>query len=229
MQICSLIKLSLNDYPGKMACTLFTGGCNLRCPFCHNGPLVLDVPAPEVSSEEFFAFLQKRKGILDGVCISGGEPLLQPDIEEFIGKVKALGYSVKLDTNGTMPEKLIALCEKGLVDYVAMDIKNSKAKYGLTVGIDKFDTANIEKSVEYLLLGKVDYEFRTTLVAEFHTPQDIVDIGKWISGAKRYYMAVFRDGETVIQSGLHAPESADLQAFSAAVAPFVGEVHLRGI
>ncbi len=229
MQICSLIKLSLNDYPGKMACTLFTGGCNLRCPFCHNGPLVLDAPAPEVSEEEFFAFLHKRKGILDGVCISGGEPLLQPDIEAFIRNIKDLGYSVKLDTNGTLPDKLIALCEQGLIDYVAMDIKNSKEKYGLTVGIENFDTAKVEKSVDYLLSGKVDYEFRTTLVAEFHTPQDIVDIGKWISGAKHYYMAVFRDGETVIQSGLHAPESADLQAFAAAAAPFVGEVHLRGI
>ncbi len=229
MQICSLIKLSLNDYPGKMACTLFTGGCNLRCPFCHNGPLVLEEPIAEVAQEEFFAFLQKRKGILDGVCISGGEPLLQPDIEPFIRKIKALDYSVKLDTNGTMPDKLIALCEQELIDYVAMDIKNSKEKYALTVGVENFDIAKIEKSVDYLLSGKVEYEFRTTLVAEFHTPQDIVDIGKWISGAKRYYMAVFRDGETVIHSGLHAPKSADLQAFEAAVTPFVGEVHLRGI
>ena len=229
MQICSLIKLSLNDYPGKMACTLFTGGCNLRCPFCHNGPLVLSNPAPEVTEEEFFAFLKKRSGILDGVCISGGEPLLQPDIEAFIRKVKDLGYAVKLDTNGTLPDKLIALCEKGLVDYVAMDIKNSKEKYGLTVGIENFDTANVEKSVAYLLSGKVDYEFRTTVVAEFHTPQDIVDIGKWISGAKRCFLAMFRDGETVIQSGLHAPAEADLQAFSEAIAPFVEEVHLRGI
>ncbi len=229
MRICSLIKLSLNDYPGRMACTLFTSGCNMRCPFCHNGPLVLDNPAPEVCKEDFFAFLQKRKGILDGVCISGGEPLLQPDIEPFIRKIKALDYSVKLDTNGTMPDKLIALCEKGLVDYVAMDIKNSKEKYGLTVGIDGFDTTKVEQSVAYLLSDKVDYEFRTTLVAEFHTPQDIVDVGKWISGAKRYFMTPFRDGETVIQSGLHAPENTDLEAFSTLIAPFLKEVHFRGI
>ena len=229
MEICGLQKLSMVDYPGKIAATVFTGGCNLRCPFCHNGPLVLDNPAPEVTEEEFFAFLNKRSGILDGVCISGGEPLLQPDIEDFIRKIKDLGYAVKLDTNGTLPDKLIALCEKGLIDYVAMDVKNSKEKYGITVGIEKFNTANIEKSIAYLLSGKVDYEFRTTVVAEFHTPQDIVDIGKWISGAKRYYLAAFRDGETVIQSGLHAPADADLQAFSEAVAPFVGEVHLRGI
>ncbi len=229
MQICSLIKLSLNDYPGKMACTLFTGGCNLRCPFCHNGPLVLENPAPEVTEAEFFAFLDKRSGILDGVCISGGEPLLQPDIEDFIRKIKEKGFSVKLDTNGTLPDKLISLCEKGLVDYVAMDIKNSKAKYAMTVGLENFNTANVEKSAAYLLSGKVDYEFRTTLVAEFHTPQDIVDVGKWISGAKRYFMTPFRDGETVIESGLHAPAEADFTAFSAAAAPYVGEVHFRGI
>ena len=229
MQICSLIKLSLNDYPGKMACTLFTGGCNLRCPFCHNGPLVLENPAPEVTEEEFFAFLKKRSGILDGVCISGGEPLLQPDIEAFIRKVKDLGYAVKLDTNGTLPDKLIALCEAGLIDYVAMDIKNTKEKYAMTVGFESFNLTNVEKSVDYLLLGKVDYEFRTTLVREFHTPQDIVGIGQWISGAKRYFMTPFRDGETVIQSGLHAPENADLEAFSAAAAPWVDEVHFRGV
>lgn len=229
MQICSLIKLSLNDYPGKMACTLFTGGCNLRCPFCHNGPLVVGNPAPEVTEEEFFAFADKRSGILDGVCVSGGEPLLQPDIEKFIRKIKEKGFSVKLDTNGTLPDKLISLCEKGLVDYVAMDIKNSKEKYALTVGMEGFDTANVERSVEYLLSGKVDYEFRTTLVAEFHTPQDIVDVGKWISGAKRYYMTPFRDGETVIESGLHAPDEADFDAFSAAISPYVNEVHFRGI
>lgn len=190
---------------------------------------MLAQPAPEVSEEEFFAFLEKRSGILDGVCISGGEPLLQADIETFIRKIKEMGYSVKLDTNGTMPDKMIALCEKGLVDYVAMDIKNSKAKYGVTVGIDGFDTTKVEQSVAYLLSGKVDYEFRTTIVAEFHTPQDIVDIGNWISGAKRYFMTPFRDGETVIQSGLHAPESADLEAFSALISPFADEVHLRGI
>lgn len=229
MQICSLIKLSLNDYPGKMACTLFTGGCNLRCPFCHNGPLVTGNPVAEVTEAEFFAFLDKRSGLLDGVCISGGEPLLQPDIEDFICKIKEKGFSVKLDTNGTLPDKLISLCEKGLVDYVAMDIKNSKEKYGLTVGIEGFHTSNVERSVAYLLSGKVDYEFRTTLVAEFHTPQDIVDVGKWICGAKRYYMTPFRDGETVIESGLHAPDDADFTAFSAAISPYVGEVHFRGI
>ncbi len=151
MIINGLQKLTLLDYPGRTACTIFTSGCNFRCPFCHNAPLVL-TPAenPVIPEEEIFFFLNKRKGILDGVCITGGEPLLQNDIEKFTGKIKKLGYMVKLDTNGSNPERLASLIEKGIIDYVAMDIKNTKDKYGQTIGVDNFDITPIEKSVELL-------------------------------------------------------------------------------
>ena len=186
MRINGFQKLTLLDFPGHTACTVFTGGCNLRCPFCHNALLVTEADElEEYPEEEILAFLKKRQGILDGVAITGGEPLLQRDIRAFIEKVRALGYAVKLDTNGTFPKMLKELAEAGLLDYVAVDIKNSKERYAETTGIPRLDLSGIEETVRYLLEGHVPYEFRTTVVAEFHTPEDIRKIGEWIHGADR--------------------------------------------
>ena len=174
MQIHGFQKMTLLDFPGRVACTVFTGGCNLRCPFCHNALLVTKLTDTDIiPTESVFSYLEKRKGILDGVAITGGEPLLQPDIASFIRKIKNMGYAVKLDTNGAYPAKLRDLIEEGIVDYVAMDVKNSKEKYGETVGIPNFDVSKIEESIKFLMSGKVDFEFRTTVVKEFHTVEDI--------------------------------------------------------
>ena len=172
MKIHGLLKLTLLDYPTKTACTLFTAGCNFRCPFCHNGSLVLN-KAEEIPQDEIFAFLKKRQGLLDGVCITGGEPLLNPDISEFIKRVRELGYSVKLDTNGSFPDRLIELAENGLIDYVAMDIKSSPEGYSKAVGLKDFDVTPNDKSIKFLLTGKVDYEFRTTAVKGLHELSDV--------------------------------------------------------
>ena len=174
MKINGFQKLTLLDFPEKMACIVFTAGCNFRCPFCHNASLVTHIDDTLVyREEEIFEYLKKRKGLLEGVCISGGEPLLQPDMEEFIIKVKELGYLVKLDTNGSFPDKLISLVNKGLIDYVAMDIKNCKEKYPLTAGVSNLNIEDIEKSVTFLLGGTVDYEFRTTVATGLHEIEDI--------------------------------------------------------
>lgn len=201
MKIAGLQKLTLLDYPEKIACIVFTAGCNFRCPFCHNASLVLGGEHEDISEEEFFAFLEKRKGMLTGVCVTGGEPTLQPDLLPFLKKIKDMGYSVKLDTNGYRPEILKAAVEGGYVDYVAMDIKNAPEKYGVTVGIDNFDFAPIKESIDFLLQNKVNYEFRTTVVRELHTPQDIVVASKLISGAKRYFLQSFKDSGDLIAEG----------------------------
>lgn len=222
--------MTLLDYPGKVACTLFTAGCNFRCPFCHNASLVthfdndLGYTEPEV-----LAYLKKRVGLLDGVCITGGEPLLQPGITEFIDKIKQIGYFVKLDTNGYFPEKLAELVNRGLLDYVAMDIKNSKSKYGISVGIPDFDISNIEKSVAFLMNGKVDFEFRTTVVKELHTEQDIQDIGEWIKGAPRYFLQNFVDSGDLIGEGLSPVESDVLCNMQQIASRFVGNTEIRGL
>lgn len=230
MILSGLAKLTLLDYPGKTACTVFTGGCNFRCPFCHNAPLVIGADAAgRLSEEDVLSHLKKRQGILDGVCITGGEPLLQKDISEFIARIRDLGYSVKLDTNGSFPEKLASLVEKGLIDYVAMDIKNSKEKYPATVGIEGFDIAPICESVEFLKGGSLPYEFRTTVVREFHTAEDFAAIGDWISGAKKYFLQAFSDAGELIQSGLHGVEKPEMQAFSELLKPKIELVELRGI
>ena len=204
MLIKGLQKLTLLDFPGKIACTVFTYGCNFRCPFCHNASLVLKERANEdfIDEEDFFTFLKSRLGRLEGVCISGGEPTLMPDLEDFIKRIKALGLAVKLDTNGYRPDVLSLLIEKGLVDYVAMDIKNSKERYGETVGIKDFDTAPIEKSVEILKSSGIGYEFRTTLVADLHTDLDMTRIGVWIGDVPKYFLQDFEDSGDVITDGL---------------------------
>ena len=230
MNINGLQKLTLLDYPEKVACTIFTGGCNFRCPFCHNASLVTHVEDAEViSEEEVLAFLKKRSGVLDGVCITGGEPLLQRDLEDFIRKVKALGYSVKLDTNGSFPQRLKHLAAEGLVDYVAMDLKNSKEKYAATVGIPAFDLSPIEESVSFLMEGRIPYEFRTTVVREFHQKDDFIEIGKWIQGASAYYLQQFEDSGDLIQPGLHAYDRKVLVQAADVIEKYVKSVKLRGI
>lgn len=199
MIISGFQKLTLLDYPNHVACTVFTGGCNLRCPFCHNASLVVgDYGQGEISQEEIFSTLDKRKGVLDGVAITGGEPLLNNDLKDFIIKIKEKGFLVKLDTNGTFPDKLKELIDLKLIDYLAMDIKNSKEKYTLTVGKSEFDLSSVEESVEILLHSDIDYEFRTTVVKEFHDLEDIEKISKWIKGAKKYFLQNFVDSGNLI-------------------------------
>ncbi len=230
MNIQGLQKLTLLDYPGKMACTIFTAGCNLRCPFCHNSRLVINPEKrSEYSEEEIFAFLKKRAGILDGVAITGGEPLLQSDIEEFIGKVKDLGYSVKLDTNGTFPDKLRSLVEKGLVDYVAMDIKNSPELYAETVGISGYDISKIKESINFLLEGKVDYEFRTTVVREFHSVFGMNNLGEMIKGAKRHFLQGFIDSGELIGFGMSAVPKDEMERMKNIMLQYVDVCEIRGV
>jgi pyruvate formate lyase activating enzyme len=201
MQINGFQKLTLLDFPGKVACIVFTPGCNFRCPFCHNASLVTHIDGERIEEEEILSYLKKRHGLLDGVVVTGGEPTLQGDLADFLGKVKALGYAVKLDTNGTSPEKLKTLVEKGLVDYVAMDIKNTAAKYPVTAGCGSAVLGKVEESIDFLLTDTVDYEFRTTVTAELHTPQDIGDIAKRIKGAKRYFLQNFIDSGDIVSPG----------------------------
>ncbi|MBE6674825.1 MAG: anaerobic ribonucleoside-triphosphate reductase activating protein [Ruminococcaceae bacterium] len=221
-------KMTMLDYPGKIACTIFTYGCNFKCPFCHNRRLVLEEATP-FTEEEILSYLNKRRGVLDGVCISGGEPMLQGDLFDFIKKVKDLGLLVKLDTNGYFPEKLKHAIDNGLVDYVAMDIKNCREKYGLTAGNDKIDISNIEKSVEILKQGRVDYEFRTTVTKELHTPADFVKIGEWLCGAKRYYIQNFVDSGNLIENTSSPLDLQGLNALLNAVLPYVESSSLRGV
>ena len=228
MLITGLQKLTLLDFPGKTACTVFTHGCNFRCPFCHNAPLVTEKNDIFLSEEAFFSFLKKRQGILDGVCITGGEPTLQSDLKDFILKIKELGYAVKLDTNGYNPNVLENILSEGIVDYVAMDIKNSKAKYSLTAGTD-IDIAKIEKSVELLKNSGVDYEFRTTVVKQLHTADDFKSIALWLQGESKYFLQQFRDGENVIFSGLSAPDENEMKAIADIVSIYMPNVKLRGI
>ena len=231
MLISGLQKLTLLDFPGCVACTVFTGGCNLRCPFCHNASLVLPEKLGEFMDEdEFFAFLKKRQGILEGVAITGGEPLLQKDMPAFLGRIRELGYKVKLDSNGCFPDKLMEIVSAGLVDRVAMDIKNSPALYGKTVGIPGFDISAVEKSKNFLLEGRVEYEFRTTAVKGLHTVESIAAAAKWIEGAAEYYLQQFKDsGELLDAQGLGSFDEDEMKALLAAAAEYVPTVQLRGI
>ncbi len=227
MLIGGFQKMTMLDYPGKVACTIFTYGCNFRCPFCHNATLVID-EAQLFSEDEILSYLNKRKGILDGVCISGGEPLLQNDIFEFIAKIKKLGLPVKLDTNGSYPDKLKEAIDRGLIDYVAMDIKTSKENYS-RVADANVKIEDIEKSVQILLENKVDYEFRTTVVRELHTKEDFEKISQWIKGAKRYFLQCFKDGESLIGKNLSAYTPPELEGFLEVLKNNIDKVSLRGI
>ncbi len=230
MIIYGLQKLSLLDYPEKTACTVFTGGCNFRCPYCHNASLVIGLNTVEpIDNDEFFAFLNKRKNILDGVCVTGGEPLLQPDIAEFIRKIKQLGYSVKLDTNGSFPDKLQQLVDEKLVDYVAMDIKNSPEKYSLTTGVADLEFSEINRSVEFLLSNAVDYEFRTTVVKELHKKEDFTSVGEWIKGAKQYFIQSFIDSGDILGGTFSAYGITELEDIKDLMRGYVKETHIRGV
>ena len=231
MQICGLQKLAMVDFPGKLAATVFTGGCNLRCPFCHNALLVnrLNENPESYTVEDILAFLKSRRNFLDGVVLSGGEPLLQKDASAFLKEVRGMGFAVKLDTNGCYPEPLAEILQQGLVDYVAMDIKNSPRKYAETVGIPGFDIAPVEKSLRLLRESGVDYELRTTVVREYHTAEDIAEIGRWCQGAPRYYLQNFVDSGNLVGSGCSSPDPLELQAFAEIARPFFGLVSIRGI
>ncbi len=230
MNIQGFQKLTLLDFPGKMACTLFTAGCNMRCPFCHNSRLVINPSSEaEFSEEEILSYLKKRQGILDGVAITGGEPLMQKDIGTFIKKVRELGYAVKLDTNGTYPEKLKDLVNRGLVDYVAMDVKNSAELYSETVGISDYDLTKIKESIAFLLEGRVEYEFRTTVVRELHSVFSIEGIGKMIKGAKRHYIQAFKDSGELIGFDLNEVPKAEMENMREIMLKYVDLCEIRGI
>ncbi len=229
MLIKGFQKLTLLDFPGKTACTVFTGGCNFRCPFCHNAGLVTKMDAEIIPESEVFEHLKKRQGILDGIAITGGEPLLQGDIEEFLRKVRESGFAIKLDTNGSFPEKLESIIENGLCDYVAMDIKNSKEKYPETVGINNFDISNIEKSVKILKRGKMPFEFRTTVTKNFHTIIDIENIGEWIMGAEKYYLQNFVDSGNLIDSTVEGVSKEEMKEMLEAVKKYVPTAEIRGL
>ena len=229
MKIQGLQKLTLLDWPGRVACTVFLGGCDLRCPFCHNADLVAG-PLPEgLDDASLLAFLRGRRGLLDGVCVTGGEPLLRPELPELLRAIRELGFPVKLDTNGTHPDRLARLWEQGLVDYVAMDVKNCPARYGETAGVPGLDLAPVRESVAWLLEGRVDYEFRTTVVRQFHTREDLLAIGRWIAGARRYFLQSFVDRETVLCPGLAPWSEEELRQAAEALRPWVPSVRLRGV
>ncbi len=228
MKIGGFQKLTLLDFPEKTACTVFTAGCNLRCPFCHNAGLVTRPNEDEYSEDEILAFLKGRKGKLDGVCITGGEPLLQKDIEEFISKIKAEGYLVKLDTNGCFPEKLKSLISKGLVDYVAMDIKNSFDRYGETVGIENFDTAPIKESIKILTESGIPFEFRTTVVKEFHNNQSFEEIGNRIDENVNYFLQKFKDSGDLIGENLSSPTEEEMQNYLKTLQKYILKAQMRG-
>lgn len=224
MEFGGFQKLTVLDFPGQVACIVFTKGCNFRCPFCHNS-LLVEGKCETYKEEEILSFLEKRKNVLDGIVISGGEPLMH-DIESFLVKVKELGYKIKIDTNGTYPKKLKNFVEKGIVDYVAMDIKNTPEKYIDTAGAD-FPYNIIEESIDFLLTDKVDYEFRTTVTKEFHTPIDLEKIAMRISGAKRYFIQNFVDSGNIFLKNLTPVSEDELEQMAQLSQKFVPSVKVR--
>ena len=227
MYFSGVDKFSLVDYDEKISCTLFLHDCNFRCPFCHNSALVTGQAPIQISEEEILKYLHSRIGVIDAVVITGGEPTLHKELPDFIRKVKEMGYLIKLDTNGTNPDMLIDLVNNNLLDYVAVDIKNSKEKYALTTGLKTLNLDNVIKTVDFLLENHVDYEFRTTLVNEYHTIEDIRKIGEWIKGAKHYRLQKFIDNENCIQRGLHEVNKKDALMFKDALIGLVNDVELR--
>ena len=234
MKIAGLQKMTLLDFPGKVACTIFLDGCNFRCPFCHNSGLLDGRGEAAMTEESLFAFLEKRKGILEGVCVTGGEPTLQKGLAEFLGAIKAMGYSVKLDTNGYRPEVLRSVVDLGLVDYIAMDIKNCPDRYAETTGAS-VDLKKIEESIQYLVSEKVDYEFRTTICNPLHDEQSIAQMAQWLleltdgKGVKALYLQPFVDRDTVKMAGFCAPTEADLESYKKALIHVAKTVVVRGV
>ncbi|MCL2663526.1 MAG: anaerobic ribonucleoside-triphosphate reductase activating protein [Oscillospiraceae bacterium] len=232
-------KLTLLDYPEQTACTVYTIGCNFLCPFCQNVSLIVEVEEQQsditqanskktICETEVLEFLETRRGLLDGICIGGGEPLLHEGLESFIDKIKALGFLVKLDTNGSFPDKLENLIKNGEIDYVAMDIKNAPEKYAKTIGMAEYDISPIEKSMKILHAGAVPYEFRTTVVHEFHSLDDLLSIARWISWADKYYLQSFINSDGVFHKGLTAYSDTDMQVFLAEVKKILPCTELRG-
>ncbi len=232
MKIHGFSQLTLLDYPGHLACTIFCGHCNFRCPFCHNASLVLHADEQPVYPEkQIFDHLKKRQGIIEGVAITGGEPTLYKDLPDFIRKIRTeTKLAVKLDTNGTNPGMLKQLIDEKLIDYAAMDIKTSPARYALAAGLKTLDMDSIFSSVEILLKGDIDYEFRTTIVDEIHHRDDLIEIGEWIKGAKAYFLQCYKNsGDLISPDGLHAPSLQKLEHFREIVLPFVPNTEIRGI
>lgn len=229
--IAGLQKMTLLDYPGKVACTVFLQGCNFRCPFCHNSELLGPGAEKLMGEEQFLAFLKGRRGLLDAVCVSGGEPTLTPGLEELLRSVKALGYSVKLDTNGSRPEVLKKLVQQALVDYVAMDVKNSPERYAQTVGLSRVDLSPVEESLRFLLAGNVGYELRTTVVLPLHNDASIEEMGRWVGAMgkpEKWFLQKFTDRDTVIFSGLEAPKDSQLAAWRELLSMYAQQVAIRG-
>ncbi len=229
MPIHGLQKLTLLDFPGRIACTVFLAGCPFRCPYCHNSDLLAPEAEPFMSDEELAGFLKKRKGLLDGVAVTGGEPLMHEEIFDLLRMFRELGYPVKLDTNGAYPERLKKIVEEGLADYIAMDVKNSPERYPATVGLDAYPIDRIDESIRFLLGARVDYEFRTTVVDEFHDEDSFVGIGNWIRGAKRYFLQPFTDRDTVLTQGLTPPSESKLISYLSVMKPFVQAAEIRGV
>lgn len=230
MYIKGLQKVTLLDYPGKVACTIFTYGCNFRCPFCQNSELVLSKYAGDyISEKEVYAYLKKRQGLLDGVCISGGEPTLQVDLEEFIIRIKNMNYRVKLDTNGYRPEIMKKLIDKSLIDYIAMDIKTSPDRYEVVSGIKGINFDTINESIKIIRSSDIEHEFRTTVVNELHSVEDFKLIGQLLAGEKRYFLQMFTDSGEILCSGLTAPSEESMHEYLYEVRKFIPDAHLRGI
>ena len=229
MKLHGLQKMTLLDFPGRVACTVFLGGCDFRCPFCHNYQLADGSAQPTLDDGELLRFLAKRRGLLDGVAITGGEPCLHAELPGLLRRIRELGFAVKLDTNGAHPDRLAAILSEGLADYVAMDIKNSSAKYALTAGLSALDLEPIRRSVRLLMEGGVEYEFRTTVVDEFHAPEDFDAIGAWIAGARHYFLQAFTDRDAVPYGNLHAPSPDRMHAYAEIARRYVPDTRLRGV
>lgn len=227
MIISGLLKTTLLDYPSHVAATVFLGGCNLRCPFCHNSSM-LENPISEYTQEELFSFLKKRQGILDGICISGGEPTLNSNLPEFIKEIKSLGYLIKLDTNGTNPNMLENLIENHLLDYVAMDVKSSLEEYEKCCGCS-VDLSAISRSISILQEGRIPYEFRTTIVNELHTAASIKSMGRLLQGAEQLFLQSFVSSEGVSVKNLHAPSSDCMKKYKEILQHYISNVFIRGI
>lgn len=229
MLIKGFQKTTLLDFPGKVACTIFTGGCNFRCPFCHNASLVTKLDTvPNIEEEEILSYLNKRKGILDGVCITGGEPLLQPDIISFLEKIKKTGLLIKLDTNGSRPDILKKIISLDLIDYVAMDIKNSFDKYAMTCGTDTIPNG-VNESIDIIMSSEIPYEFRTTIVKELHDTADIEKIAERLKGAKAYFLQGFIDSGDIIGGTFSAHSLTKMNEFLNIAKKHIPNASLRGM
>ncbi len=229
MKLCGLQKTTLLDFPGHVAATIFLGGCNFRCPFCHNSELIGRDVKSEYKEEEILDFLKKRKGILEGVCISGGEPTLSEDLENFIRKIRDQGYLIKLDTNGYRPEVLKSLVLNGLLDYVAMDIKAGRENYSKAAGVWNLKINNIEESAAFLLEGAIPFEFRTTAVKGIHSQEDFMDIGVWLAGCPNYFLQNYMDSDQVLCPGFLPFSRKELENYLDVLKPFIPNAILRGI